>query len=1231
MTASSAPFSIKGLRLLVVLLYLLLKQADAIFIEKEQCPNEWKPAAEHCVRLFLRPSTHTEAARECSAIGATLVDVIKGPTDRQLIIEDLSDIINDVFNKGYRELIWIVNGYEHFEESNEITYDIWSRLDHNGEDKEKNKIFALQRNARRVFDLVTISDKAAHPFICALTPLMRKVLLYKQALLPKGSPVIIDDPQRQYLYFNRPDLNYIALPCRTRGQPVPAIKWYKSGVEEIDIGSQNSSYVISVGSLLVPVKSSLKSITSFHCTATNNYGTVRSLSVLLRPAFIDPFRSKRLDVFPFSSRGGGVRIDCQAPQHYPKSYSYSWLIGGSTGRFVAQSKRVFISMDGSLYLSYTKKSDDTRYACSISVSQTQSGQYGPFFRLVLPSHQHGQPFAPQIDEFQPQILPEIPVRGQTVYLECFAYGFPAPSYKWTRTDGGLLPLNSSLTNYGRVLRIDNAQFEDGGRYKCTAINDVGMDSAEVNLNIHAPPALISSLSDQIIGTNQTVHLECNYLSPKASLVEIEWFRNGMPIVPLLMAAAERKRFVLKGNRLTIKNVQRSDSAVYQCIVSNNVGSTTSSALITVKNVAPIFHGIVFPKTAHVVIGTELRLPCIYHSVPEGRVHWKKVRTGEILSLEGRVRQLSDAVNSMAIDDVHADDEGLYECWANNGIGETKAAVQVSILPRPSVKVSPSRQQITDAVERVNLTCEVELTCADSDDCPEVLFDWYFNDRSIRNLPHNKFDKRTRWEKVRRSNKIRQSSEIKLLSSAVGEENVGRYSCKSIYGSGSTDLEAQPTPSFPTHVRVFDVTSNSAKLAWRQPNNQKRRGQSQNLPVDAYRVEYRTHINRYWQAFKDGVFMTNDRIIGSYLLKDLSPGQSYHSPSKHTEWVETLPAVPSQAVKNIKWRTVDDKSLLVEWDPLESKFTSGPNLRYNISWSDTPSEVLSNWTVVPYEHHIIEISNMSDAECSMVILAIQPLNDIGSGPISTDTVAYLSNSGPYRSAENVVVAAINSTHLKVYWQWDSQKDCENVIGAQISCRRIEEPIELNQSVPSSYTHWAIGGLQPETDYSCTVTAFDQYGRRGPTSKPAVGKTMAPAPAVPPIIHNLRIQPADEGFTTVLDWSAVPLQDDSLNTTYLNKGYKVYIFVSETAAEPIELSIQESALQDPFNPSARIDGLKIMHFYTVQVAGFNDGGVGPLSSPSTIRLGLTAPDISSTAKPSFVVFFCSFVAALLLHLN
>lgn len=62
------------------------------------------------------------------------------------------------------------------------------------------------------------------------------------------------------------------------------------------------------------------------------------------------------------------------------------------------------------------------YACSLALPSMQSGHYGPFFRLVLPRSLQVAEFGPRIDEYQPQVFPEQPVRGQTVYIECFAYG-----------------------------------------------------------------------------------------------------------------------------------------------------------------------------------------------------------------------------------------------------------------------------------------------------------------------------------------------------------------------------------------------------------------------------------------------------------------------------------------------------------------------------------------------------------------------------------------------------------------------------------------------------------------------------------------------------------------------------------------------------------------------------------------------------------------------------------------
>jgi hypothetical protein len=131
----------------------------------------------------------------------------------------------------------------------------------------------------------------------------------------------------------------------------------------------------------------------------------------------------------------------------------------------------------------SQKTSIFSYACTLSSSSIRSGQYGPFFNLILPQNGELGAFPPRIDEYQPQVFPEFPIRGQTVNIECFAYGFPAPKYKWSRVDGFPFSPRHRVMNFGRILRIEDVQTEDAVRYRCTASNDRGVSTAEIHLII----------------------------------------------------------------------------------------------------------------------------------------------------------------------------------------------------------------------------------------------------------------------------------------------------------------------------------------------------------------------------------------------------------------------------------------------------------------------------------------------------------------------------------------------------------------------------------------------------------------------------------------------------------------------------------------------------------------------------------------------------------------------------
>ena len=75
----------------------------------------------------------------------------------------------------------------------------------------------------------------------------------------------------------------ISLPCRTTGNPAPAITWFKDGVM-LDVGGDSRLLQRSDGSLQV---SGLQDMDgdmlegSYHCTTTNSMGTTRSTAATL--------------------------------------------------------------------------------------------------------------------------------------------------------------------------------------------------------------------------------------------------------------------------------------------------------------------------------------------------------------------------------------------------------------------------------------------------------------------------------------------------------------------------------------------------------------------------------------------------------------------------------------------------------------------------------------------------------------------------------------------------------------------------------------------------------------------------------------------------------------------------------------------------------------------------------------------------------------------------------------
>uniref|UniRef100_A0A158P6X8 Protogenin n=1 Tax=Angiostrongylus cantonensis TaxID=6313 RepID=A0A158P6X8_ANGCA len=882
-----------------------------------------------------------------------------------------------------------------------------------------------------------------------------------------------------------------------------------------------------------------------------------------------------------------------------ESYSFLWLYDSSTERILPYSERTLVSLDGTLYFSYVTKNDETSYACSLSLPYTQSGHYGPFFRLHVPVSQTTL-FAPRLDTTQPQIFPESLSVGSTVYLECFAYGNPVPIYKWSRVDGKTLNEKSLLMHHGRVLRIDSVELSDMGRYRCSAANSLGVAAKEVTLTLRSPPTIVIPLSDRHVATVSDLILECP-LSSTDLHSSVEWFKDAKPIVPILMPSERRKRFHVDHNRLVVNSTSTSDSGVYQCIVSNEVGVASSSAYVLVRDSAPIFPRQSMPRKIFAVNGSLLSIPCFYHASPRGHSRWADAG-GAKLPHKGRVR---DRHGVLIIENVLHDDAGYFFCTAHNRLGKAHSQVELIVLGKACQTVSN--------YYTINISCSVEIDCGRVTDCPEALFQWTFDNRSVNFMPGLHF--KTKVEISARGRQLLQKVDIQVISTRTQAGQPQRVACYSLYGEDSIDLPYRPFLPAPLALKV-EQDEQTVRLMWRRSINTHRDTRNHTDVVGGYLVELRTKEDRQWRAVPRRIVAESESH--SITLNDLIPNTLYQfrvrtvdaftmgEPSSPSPWVKTPPAAPSETIDGLRWRSLDNSTIFVEWNPVETVHHSGDHLRYRLSWSvdDAYLTVIDNVFITETKspQAILKLNNSK--ECRMLVFSVRPMNDQGAGLISTDTVAYVHRNGEPRYVSFTNVSVLNSTHVSFSWEWQNENECGKARAVQVGNTL---PLELSLSKTSKKFH------------SCKLLDISYVnlilqGNYGATSKVLEIMTKQKPPSEAPIINKLSLKTMNDhvGYTTIIEWSAIEFP--YTNLTDDTTGYKIFVYVSETASEAVKLTMPVSQLTNPDRPSARLDGLRLMYMYTIQVAGYNSGGLGPLSASRTIRLG-TQSSLENSSKIPF----------------
>ncbi|KAG5320286.1 ROBO2 protein, partial [Acromyrmex heyeri] len=406
----------------------------------------------------------------------------------------------------------------------------------------------------------------------------------------------------------------------------------------------------------------------YWCVARNKAGSVPSRNATLTVAVLrDEFRAE-----PQNTRvaaGETALLECGPPRGHPEP-TLHWKRNGHIIDLEA-TKRITLVDGGNLMISDVRPADQGKYQCIAEnmVGTKESAvavltvHVKPYF-LAMPSNQ--------------TILAE-----QTAEFACRVGGDPEPEILWRRNDGKM-PIGRAHILNDKSLHIERVNPQDQGTYICDAENGVGAISASATLTVHSRPVFTNFPKDETVNAGTDVTFSCAARgAPKPSIF---WTREGSQELMFPDHTYQSHYTVTEDGSLSIKGAVRKDEGHYVCSAISQAGASTATVFLQVTSVEETPPPIIElgPANQTLPLKSVASLPCRAVGTPTPRVHWHK--EGVLVRPGGRITM---AINgTLFIDDLHANDSGLYTCIASSESGNTSWSAYLTISTGASFHRTP---------------------------------------------------------------------------------------------------------------------------------------------------------------------------------------------------------------------------------------------------------------------------------------------------------------------------------------------------------------------------------------------------------------------------------------------------------------------------------------------------------------------------------------------------------------
>uniref|UniRef100_A0A674KJ99 Receptor-type tyrosine-protein phosphatase S n=1 Tax=Terrapene triunguis TaxID=2587831 RepID=A0A674KJ99_9SAUR len=667
-------------------------------------------------------------------------------------------------------------------------------------------------------------------------------------------------------------------------------------------------------------------------------------------------------------------------------------------------------------------------------------------------------------------------RTRTATMLCAASGNPDPEITWFKD---FLPVDTSNNN-GRIkqlrsgaLQIELSEESDQGKYECVATNSAGTRySAPANLYVRVrrvPPRFSIPPTNHEIMPGGSVNITC--VAVGSPMPYVKWMLGAEDLTP-------EDDMPIGRNVLELNDVRQ--SANYTCVAMSTLGVIEAIAQITVKALPKP------PGTPVVTESTATSITLTWDSGNPEPVSYYIIQHKPKNSEELYKEIDGVATTRYSVAGLSPYSEYEFRVVAVNNIGRGPPSEPVSTRTSEQAPSSAPR-----SVQARMLSSTTILVQWEEPEEPNGQIQGYRVYYTMDPTQHV-----NSWMKHNVAD-----SHITTIGNLVPQKT---YSVKVLaftsVGDGplSTDIQVitqTGVPGQPLNFKAEPESETSILLSWTPPRSDT--------------------ISSYELVYKDGDQgeEVNENPTTSYRLQSLKPNSLYYfrlaarSPQGLGASTAEISARTMQSSRSppqdISCTSPSSTSILVSWQPPPVEKQNGIITEYSIKYigidgeDDKPHEILGIASDTT-QYLLEQLEKWTEYRIS-----VTAHTDVGPGPESLSILIRTDEDVPSGPPRKVEVEAVNSTSVKVSWRSPvPNKQHGQIRGYQVHYVRMEngepkgQPM-LKDVMLADAQEMIISGLQPETTYSLTVTAYTTKGD-GARSKPKLVSTTGAVPGKPRLV-------------------------------------------------------------------------------------------------------------------------------------